>query len=237
MTSRAAWLQFLRNRLTPGHYLGLQLTCGALVLIGASWLFGSIADEVLEGEEFVALDHLISRWLNGLSTSWLTAIMMTITDVHSTRGITVLTTLTALALAWKRYWAWLMVLLVTVPSGGLLNVLMKQAFQRARPQFEPPLLMLTDYSFPSGHTCASTLFYGVLASLLVSRIASWRARSLVCAAAVGMVVLVAFSRLYLGAHFLSDVLAGFAEGVAWLALCLTATHTYLSHRAYKRARR
>ncbi|NGM86840.1 phosphatase PAP2 family protein [Parapusillimonas sp. SGNA-6] len=235
--SPATWLRFLRNRLAPGSYLGLQLTCGALVMIAASWVFGSIADEVLEESEFVTVDHNMSRWLNRLSAPWLTDIMMAISDMHGTRGISVLMVLALLVLAWKRLWSWAMILLVTVPSGGLLNVLMKQAFQRARPQFDPPLLMLTDYSFPSGHTCASTLFYGVMASLLVPRIASWRTRSLVVAVMLGMVALVAFSRLYLGAHFLSDVLAGFAEGVAWLALCLTATHTYLGHRAWKRARR
>jgi undecaprenyl-diphosphatase len=233
----ATWLRFLRNRLAPGSYLGLQLTCGALVMIAASWVFGSIADEVLEESEFVTVDHNITRWLNRLSTPWLTAIMMAISDMHGTRGISVLMVLALLLLAWKRLWSWALILLVTVPTGGLLNVLMKQAFQRARPQFDPPLLMLTDYSFPSGHTCASTLFYGVLASLLIPRIASWRKRSLFVAEMLGMVALVAFSRLYLGAHFLSDVLAGFAEGVAWLALCLTATHTYLGHRAWKRARR
>jgi undecaprenyl-diphosphatase len=234
---RSAWLRFLRNRLTPGSYLGLQLTCGALAVIAARWAFGSIADEVLEESEFVTTDHNISRWLNGLSTSWLTNIMLAVSDMHSAAGISVLMVLAILALAWKRYWSWAMILLITVPSGGLLNVLMKSAFQRARPQFDPPLLMLADYSFPSGHTCASTLFYGVLASLLVPRMASWRMRSVVVAAALGMVTLVAFSRLYLGAHFLSDVLAGFAEGVAWLALCLTATHTYLGHRAWRRTRR
>lgn len=223
--------------MTPGRYLSLQLVSGAIVMIGASWLFGSIADEVLEQSEFVALDHIISQWLSGVSTPWLTNIMMGISDMHSAKGISVMMALAAVALTWKRYWNWLLILLITVPSGGLLNVMMKLAFQRARPQFDEPLLVLTDYSFPSGHTCSSTLFYGVLAALLVARLPSWRGRGIACAAALGMISLVAFSRLYLGAHFLSDVLAGFAEGVAWLALCITATHTYLGHRAYKRARR
>jgi undecaprenyl-diphosphatase len=221
--------------LTPGRRLSLQLVSGAIVMIGASWLFGSIADEVLEQSEFVAVDHIISKWLSGVSTPWLTDIMMGISDLHNTKGISVLTAIAAVALGWKRYWTWLLALLITVPSGAMVNVMMKLAFQRARPQFDPPLLVLTDYSFPSGHTCSSTLFYGVLAAFLIPRIGSWRGRGIVCAAALGMIGLVAFSRLYLGAHFLSDVLAGFAEGVAWLALCLTATHTYFSHRAYKRA--
>lgn len=226
--------KFLIERLNPGSYLGLQLTTGALVLLAASWIFGSIADEVLENDDFAAIDLWLSQWANGLDTPHITPFMRTISDMHGTFGMTVLVTITAVLLAWKRYWPWLMVLLITVPGGATLNVLMKRLFERARPQFDSPFLTLTDYSFPSGHTCAATLFYGVVASVLVPRIRSWQGRALVCTGALAMIMLVAFSRLYLGAHFLTDVLAGFVEGVAWLALCLTAIHTFVSHRAWKR---
>lgn len=226
--------KFLIERLKPGSYLGLQLTAGALVLLAASWMFGSIADEVLEEDELAAIDLRLSQWANGLEMPRVTPIMHGISDLHGVYGMTALVLIAALLLAWKRYWPWLMILLIAVPGGAVLNVLMKRIFERARPQFDTPLLTLADYSFPSGHTCASTLFYGVVASVLVPRIQSWRGRVLVCAGALLMVMLVAFSRLYLGAHFLSDVLAGFAEGLAWLALCLTAIHTYIGHRARNR---
>lgn len=228
---RPGWVKFLRARLNPASYLGLQLTLGVLIVVGASWIFGSIADEVLEQEEFVAIDKQISQWLNGLATPRLTEIMLKISDLHGVQGMSVLLLIAALVLAWKRYWTWLVILLVAVPGGAAINVLMKKVFERTRPQFESPLLMLTDYSFPSGHTSASTLFYGVLAALLVPRIRLWRWRALVCMGALCLVALVAFSRLYLGAHFLSDVLAGFSVGVAWLALCLTATHTFARYQS------
>lgn len=111
----------------------------------------------------------------------------------------------------------------------LLNVLMKYAFHRARPSFDDPLLVLTTYSFPSGHVAGATLFYGVVAAMLISRTAAWRWRVMVVLAAITMVALVALTRVYLGVHYLSDVLAAFAEGVAWLALCLTGLHTYWAH--------
>lgn len=217
-------------RPNPGRYFSQQLILGVLVLLGASWVFGSIADEVLEQDAFAAIDHFLSQWLNAMKTPGLTDIMLKVSAMHGVRGMSLLVLVTALALLWKKYGFWLMVMLLAVPGGALLNVLMKQVFERARPQLDSPVLALHDYSFPSGHTCASTLFYGVLAALLVSRTRSWRRRALACAMALGMVALVAFSRLYLGAHFLSDVLGGFAEGVAWLALCMTATHTYVRHR-------
>ncbi len=231
-----AWLRFIRARLDPVSYLGLQLSLGALLLIGASWAFGSIAEEVLEREELVAVDMQLSYWLNSLQTPWLTDIMLKVSSLHGMQGMTALVLVAALLLAWKRYWTWMVILLFTVPSGAALNVLMKTVFERARPSFASSFMTVTDYSFPSGHTCASTLFYGVLAAFLVPRMPSWRWRALVCWCALGLIALVAFSRLYLGAHFLTDVLGGFAEGIAWLALCVTAAHTFARHRAERRSR-
>lgn len=232
-----AWLRFLRARLAPGSYLGLQLTAGALTLLAASWMFGSIADEIYEHETLTRFDTSLAEWLHGLATPGLTRAMLLVSDLHDLPAMTIFVSAGALLLIWKRYWTWLLILLLTVPGGAALNAAMKHVFERARPQFDTPLITLTDYSFPSGHTCASTLFYGFIAALLIPRIASWEGRALAATAACCMVVLVAFSRLYLGAHFLSDVLAGFAEGVAWLALCLTATHTFVLHRAQRRCLR
>ncbi|WP_198026916.1 phosphatase PAP2 family protein [Polaromonas glacialis] len=120
---------------------------------------------------------------------------------------------------------WLIGIGLTVPLGMLLNVLMKYAFHRARPSFDDPLLALTTYSFPSGHVAGATLFYGVMAAVVISRTAAWRWRVMAVLAAITMVALVALTRMYLGVHYLSDVLAAFAEGVAWLTLCLTGPHT------------
>jgi undecaprenyl-diphosphatase len=120
---------------------------------------------------------------------------------------------------------WLVACLVAVPGGMLLNVALKHVFRRARPSFDDPLLTLATYSFPSGHTAAATVFYGLLACYLVRRLPGWGGRALAVAAAVFMVALVALSRMVLGAHYLSDVLAATAEGAAWLAICITSVAT------------
>ena len=127
---------------------------------------------------------------------------------------------------------WLLTLLMAVPGGMLLNVLLKSVFQRARPHFDDPLLILDSYSFPSGHTVAATLFYGVLAAYLISLPGMrWGRRLAAALSAVLMVALVALSRVYLGVHYLSDVLAGAAEGCAWLTVCVTASASLRRHRA------
>jgi undecaprenyl-diphosphatase len=108
---------------------------------------------------------------------------------------------------------------------------MKLAFHRTRPQFDDAVSALTTYSFPSAHVAGATMFYGLLAAYMVTRIAQWRWRVLIVLCAFLIVVMIALARVYLGAHFLSDVLGAFAEGIAWLALCLTALHTLRERRA------
>lgn len=217
-------------------YLGLQLTTGALILIGASWLFGGIAEDVATGDPLTIVDAQVAQWFHAHSTPLLTQAMLAVTDLHGTIPVTAAVVLMAGYLAWKRNWYWLVCLSVTVPFGMLLNVGMKYAFHRARPNFDDPLLMLTSYSFPSGHVAGATLLYGVVAAMLVSGSIAWRTRVMIVLAAITMVALVALTRLYLGVHYLSDVLAAFAEGITWLTLCLTGIHTYWERRFSKQDR-
>jgi len=91
-------------------------------------------------------------------------------------------------------------------------------------------MALADPGFPSGHTMMATIIYGFLAIWLILRIGSWPWRFLIAAVAILLVFLVALSRMYLGAHYLSDVLAAMAAGTAWVALCLTAVETLRRHR-------
>lgn len=225
----APQLAFLQARLAPGSYLGLQLTLGALLLLGASGLFGGIAEDVMTGDALTRVDLQVAQWFHGHARAPVTRAMLVITHLHDPISVIAAVLLLALFLAWKRNGYWLTALALSVPLGMLLNVLMKYSFQRARPSFDNPLLTLTTYSFPSGHVAGATLFYGLLAALLVSKITVWRWRVLIVLTALMLVLLVALTRLYLGVHYLSDVLAAFAEGVAWLTLCLTGLHTYWQH--------
>ena len=129
------------------------------------------------------------------------------TQLHSPPALTALSLAFAAVLARLRQWYWIVTLAAALGGGMLVNLVLKASYERLRPHFEDPLLVLTSYSFPSGHTAGATLFYGVLAAFLVSRTYDWRRRAAAVAAAIVAVLLVAFSRMYLGAHYLSDVLA------------------------------
>jgi undecaprenyl-diphosphatase len=224
-------LHFLRARLSPSGYAGLQLTAGIAALLLASALFGMLAEDVFTGDPIVQVDLSVAVWLHEHALAPLTSAMLVVTNVHSTLGVIILAVIFGAWLAWKRYWWWLLTLALTLPGGMLVNVLMKYAFHRARPNLENPLITLSTYSFPSGHTAGAMLFYGTLAAFAISRMAGWHGRAWTVVAAVAMAALVGFSRMYLGVHYLSDVIGAALESLAWLALCLTAVNTLRGRRA------
>ena len=216
----------MRAPLSPSALLALHLGFGAAVLVAAAWLFGAIAEDVVTHERITIVDIEIARWLRAHATPALTTPMLVLTSLHSTVAVSIYSAVVGLALVRRRQWRRLITVVVCLAGGMALNVLMKLAFQRARPVLDKPLLTLPDFSFPSGHVVGSTLMYGLVVAWVFTRTPHAGLRVAAVVAAASMVVLVAFTRTYLGVHFLSDVAAGFAEGVAWLALCLTSLSVF-----------
>jgi undecaprenyl-diphosphatase len=225
---------FLQARLSPTGFLGLDLTIGAIILIGASWVFGKIAEDVVTGDPLTVVDGEIAVWLHLHATPTLTDAMKFISLLASLPVVTGICLLMALYFVWNRSHYRLLALMLTNPVGLLLNGMLKFAFQRSRPTWDDPILMIGSFGFPSGHAMAATLLYGFLAAFGVRKLQAWRWRVLAALGAGMLVVLIGFSRLYLGVHYLSDVLAGMAAGSAWLALCLTVVGTLQCHRAIPR---
>ena len=231
----APQITFIHARLSPHSYLGLELTAGALVLIGASWLFGGVAEDVVHGDPLTLVDVQVAQWFHGHATPLITQVMLVISDLQGPLPVSLMVVLIAIYLACKRNWYWLICLMLTVPFGMLLNVLTKYSFHRARPSFADPLLVASSYSFPSGHVAGATLLYGFVAAMVIAQIETWRWRVMILLGAIALVSLVALTRMYLGVHYLSDVLAAFAEGVAWLTLCLTGMNTFWHHGSATRS--
>jgi membrane-associated phospholipid phosphatase len=230
----APQIAFLRARLSPAEVLGLDLTIGAIILIGAVWIFGWIAEDVVTGDPLTVVDMNIAVWLHLHATPALTDAMIFISLLASWPVVMGICLFMASYFVWKRSHYRLLAMTLIIPVGMLLAVMLKLAFHRSRPAWDDPILMIETFSFPSGHAMAATLLYGFLAAFGVRKAQAWRWRVLTVLAAGTLVVLVGFSRLYLGVHYLSDVLAGIAAGSAWLALCLTVVGTLQRHRTILR---
>ncbi len=226
----APQVAFLRDRLSPQGYMGLQLTIGVIFLVGASWLFGGIAEDVAHGDPLTVVDRHVAIWLHRRTTHRMVWLMKAVTDLGAPVFVAGVAGLAALLLAWTRSWYRLLTLALVLPGGMALDVLLKLAFRRARPDFGDSMAIFHGYSFPSGHAMAATLLYGVLAAFAVESLRRWRWRAGAVIAAIVMALLVAFSRMYLGAHYLSDVLGAMTAGAAWLALCLIAVNTLRHYR-------
>ncbi len=123
---------------------------------------------------------------------------------------------------WKKWWPSLVTLMVAVPGGMLLNEWVKILVHRQRPFVDGPFVDWSGYSFASGHTIGATLLYGQLALFILPAMKARHWRRLTVASAALLIALVGFSRIALGAHFLTDVLAAIVFGVLWLAFCLIA---------------
>ena len=196
----------------------LQGILGLAIFTLSALAFLLLAYQVVQQGPAAALDLRLAQWLHAHATPATTEALIAVTQMHAPAGIAVLAAGMAIYMALKRDHYWLLAVLLAMPAGMILNVLLKNLFERSRPVFEQPLVMIATYSFPSGHAAYSTMLYGLLAAYVAHRVDRWQWRLvsvLVCGA---IVALVAFSRLYLGAHYLTDVLAGVSEGLAWLAL-------------------
>lgn len=215
-------IAFLRRRLSPEGFLGLHLTLSILILVIATWAFGALAEDVVTGDRITIVDARFSAWLHTRGTPSLTKFLLLVSDVHETVPVLAATAALCVYLWGRRLRVWVLTFAITVGGGSLLNVLLKHLFRRPRPYFENPIVVLTTYSFPSGHTIMATVFYGTLCALIWSRVRDWKWRTAAIVAAIALILMVAFSRIYLGAHYLSDVIAAMLEGVTWITSCIIA---------------
>lgn len=213
----------IRSLLDPARAESLGLLMATLLLLGGAWMFLGILEDVLSNDPLVQFDHVVFTALQQLRSAWADRLMITATELGSATVALAVITAVALLLALKRCWRTLAYWLTAVGFAQALVWILKLTLGRAR-----PIAMyagMEQFSFPSGHAASSIVLYGFLAVLL-ARGKSPRVRSAIALVAALLVGLISFSRLYLGAHWLSDVLASLSLGTAWVALLSMA---YLQH--------
>lgn len=212
----SGWAAWLRHLLSSGWdrlvALGLSLALGFGAGIASLYLLAKVANDVLE-RETQALDEGVLAWLRQFSSPSLD---------YAARGVTMLGSealagflvLLLIYLAVHRRWGAAAALLLVTGGAQLLNNVLKDLFHRTRPGAVVAIIPSQQFSFPSGHAMVSTAFYLFIAYLAWRLLRGWRRH-----AAVGVLLLVVgligLSRLYLGVHYLTDVVAGYLAGFLW----------------------
>jgi undecaprenyl-diphosphatase len=172
-----------------------------------------------------AFDAAVGGPVHAMRTPVLTGFFYLCTLMANTGTIVFITAVAVSLLAFRRRFAEAILVFVVVAGGQALGTLLKNLSVRQRPPAAQALIRLPgNYSFPSGHALAAVLLYGVLAFLVARAVNTRGERIAVAAVAVVLIVLVGVSRVYLGAHWPSDVVAAWVLGGVWLAMCTT---TYL----------
>jgi undecaprenyl-diphosphatase len=225
-------LAFLARRLRPGGALGLSLTVTVVALVGAGWAFGALLQDVLARDELELVDRPVAVFFVRHREAWLTRLLQDLTNLGSIRIL--LPLILAVGVGWwlrRRTWRPLVLLVVAYAGADLAFNAVKQLVGRPRPPAAILLKPVAGPSFPSGHATQAVAVYGMLAALAATASPRWSRKVTAWALAVVIAGLVGLSRLYLGAHWLTDVLAGFALGAAWLfaVLALARTLTIRHH--------
>lgn len=218
----------VQSLLDPRRPESFGLLVAALLLLGGAWIFLGVLEDVVTNDPLVQFDRVVFDALQHLRTAWVDDAMVVATELGSAAVAICVVVAVAGWLAWKRLWRTLVYWLTAVGFAQALVWLLKVTLARSRP------LALYDgtggFSFPSGHAASSIVLYGFLAFLL-ARGRAPAARWGIALVASVLIGLVSFSRLYLGAHWLSDVLAGLGLGTAWVALLAIA---YTQHARQER---
>ena len=190
-------------------------------------IFFRIAGEILEREP-IGIDTTILNWIHSQATPTLNSIFFDITTLGNIEFVVPFTILLVALLLYNKHRRHAMIVFFGVGGAAAANLILKLLFERDRPTFWPSLITETGYSFPSGHAMVTAAL--ILCIIAILWKTKWRVVAIILGAII--ILLVGFSRLYLGVHYPSDVIAGWSASAVWVAivLLLTKAASYELHK-------
>ena len=229
-------LDFVARRAHPESALGLSLTVCLAALVAAGWALGVVTQDVLAGDDAARLDRPVLNWFVEHREPWLTTAAKIVTELG---GSAVLIPVVVVAGGW---WWWrrhtrrpLALLGAAYLGSEVMFRIVKTLTNRARPTDALAVQHFSGLAFPSGHATQVAAVWGMLAALVAAVIPSWRRKVAAWTAAIMIVGVVGVTRLYLGAHWFTDVVAGWALGVLWLTALLAVARAFDQHHGRRLA--
>lgn len=216
-------IDFLVRRFRPTGALGLSLTLSLAAIAATGWALGTLTRDVLSAQEVPRLDRPVLDWFIEHREAWATTLMRAVTALGSFTALAPLGL--ALGLLWwwrRRSWKPLLMLIAALVGAMVLANLVKVLVARPRPPASMAVGDFGGFGFPSGHATEAASTWGMVAALLAAHISSWSRKVAIWSSAVVVVLAVGGTRVYLGAHWPSDVLGGWALGALWLFALLLA---------------
>ncbi|MEP0957685.1 phosphatase PAP2 family protein [Microcoleus sp. FACHB-1515] len=221
------WRQQISPKIVP--LLSTVWAIGLGIAALSLWAFAQIADEVME-QETLNFDRNILLTLRTLHRPWLDRLAILITDLGDPWTLGISSGILALLLLWRRRIAEAIVLAIATTGAIGLNVLLKAFFDRPRPELWDRLVNVRYHSFPSGHAMVSLVVLGIIGYWLAVQYP--KRRSLILAVTGLWIFATGLSRLYLGVHWPTDVIAGYAAGLVWLIACILSLEIAWKRRSH-----
>jgi membrane-associated phospholipid phosphatase len=199
-------------------YPSVQLLLG-LVFIAAVLAFGIVVEDVFGGGDLLAFDLAVARALREQPSPAMEQFLTAVSWLGGREALAAATVAVAIRL-WLTHGVVLAAGWIAAQAGGgLLNLALKESFERGRPEFAGSVLAASSWSFPSAHTMGTFILCGLGAYILLREVRRPAAAGMIVGLLLLWCALMAFSRLYLGVHYASDVVAGLIAGAAWVAVC------------------
>ncbi|MEO7429141.1 MAG: phosphatase PAP2 family protein, partial [Acidimicrobiales bacterium] len=212
--------------------LGLSLTVQLALLAAGGWLFGSVLQDVIARDDLARFDRPITNYMVDHRTAWLTTTMRAITTLGSTAVLIPTIALIGLAIRNHRHtWEPLALLVITQLGAIALYDTVKVLVARPRPAVGQLVATASGYAFPSGHATQAAAVWGAIALTLMPTASATTAKVALGAGAATIALIVGVSRVYLGVHWTTDVIGGWALGAIWLSAITTTRNAVTARRS------
>lgn len=224
--------QFVANRFNTKVFVGLPLTLVLLVFLVNMVLLSQLTESVLESEWIVTVDIEFTSLLYSVRSDAMSIVFYTFTQLGEREAVFIVGGIVSAVFLYHRNYVALFAFWLTLAGVGLTTRYGKTFISRERPA-DVAYYVVEHFSFPSGHATTAIVLYGLLAYFLYQHYQVHAQRKLLLWLAAILILLIGFSRIYLGVHYLSDVLAGFMLGALWLLVGISLVEVMM----YRKKRR